>query len=53
MLSGEGGNTNFIVFDLTRPSLEATIYLTRLDYAYHYTTDAIRPHMVTRQCDQT
>ena len=48
MLSGEGGNTNFIVFDLTWPSLEATVYLTRLDHGYHYTTDAVRTPMSTK-----
>jgi hypothetical protein len=34
MLSGEATNTNFIVFGLTRPSLEPTIYRTRGECAY-------------------
>jgi hypothetical protein len=33
VLSGEATNTNFIVFDLTRPGLEPTIYLTRGEHA--------------------
>ena len=41
MLSGEATNTNFIVFGLTRPGLESTIYHTRSEYANHYTTDAV------------
>ena len=35
-------NTNFIVFGLTRPGLEPTIYRTRGDeHASHYATDAV------------
>jgi hypothetical protein len=41
MVSGEATNTNFIVFDLTRPGLEPTIYRTRGKYANHYATDAV------------
>jgi len=39
--SGEATNTNFIVFGLTRPGLESTIYRTRGEHANHYTTDAV------------
>ena len=41
MLSGEATNTNFVVFSLTRPGLELTIYRTRGEHANHYTTDAV------------
>jgi hypothetical protein len=34
-------NTNFIVFGLTRPGLEPTIYHTRDEYASYYATDAV------------
>jgi len=37
--SGEATNTNFIVFGLTRPGLEPTIYCTRderTSYPLHY-----------------
>ena len=34
-------NTNFIVFGLTRPGLETTIYRTRDKHANHYATDAV------------
>ena len=37
VLSGEATNTNFIVFGLTRPELEPTIYRTRGQHANHYT----------------
>ena len=40
MLSGEAINTNFIVFSLTWPGLEPTIYHTRGKHANHYATDA-------------
>ena len=33
--------TNFVVFGLTRPGLEPTIYRTRGDHANHYATDAV------------
>ena len=41
MLSREATNTNFIVFGLTRPGLESTIYSTRGEHAHNYTTNAI------------
>jgi hypothetical protein len=41
MLSGEATYTNFIVFGLTQPGLEPTIYRTRGEHANHYTTDAV------------
>ena len=41
MLSEEATHTNFIVFGLTRPVLEATIYRIRGEHANHYTTDAL------------
>jgi hypothetical protein len=37
----EATNTNFIVFGLTRPGLEPTIYRTLCDHANHYATDAV------------
>jgi hypothetical protein len=42
VLSGEATNTNCIVFGLTRPRLELTIYRTRGEHANHYTTDAVQ-----------
>ena len=41
MLSREATNTYFIVFGLTRPGLEPTIYRTRGEHANYYVTDAI------------
>jgi hypothetical protein len=41
MLSGETTNTNFIVFGLTQPGLEPTIYCTRGEHANQYATNAI------------
>ena len=41
MLSGEATNTNFIVFGLTWPRLEPTIYRIRGEHDNHYTTDVI------------
>jgi hypothetical protein len=41
MLSEEATNTNFLVFDLTRPGLKSTIYHTRGEHTNHYTTDAV------------
>ena len=41
MLSEEATNTNFIVFDLTRPGLDPTIYRTRGEHANYYTNDAV------------
>ena len=37
VLSGEAANTNFIVFGLTQPGLEPTIYHTRGMHANRYT----------------
>ena len=42
MLSGEATNTIFLVFGLTRPGLEPTIYCTRGDHTNHYTIDAVQ-----------
>ena len=42
MLSGEGTNTNFVVFGLTRPELEPTIYHTQGDHANNYTTNVVK-----------
>jgi hypothetical protein len=41
VLSGEATNTNLIVFGLTRPGLEQTIYRTRGVHANHYATDVV------------
>jgi hypothetical protein len=41
LFQGEAANTNFLVFGLTRPGLEPTIYHTRGDHANHYTTDVV------------
>jgi hypothetical protein len=41
MLSGETTNTNFIVFGLTQPGLEPTIYCTQGEHANQYATNAI------------
>ena len=41
MLSGEATNTNLIVFGLTQPGLEHTIYRTRGEHANNYTTDVV------------
>jgi hypothetical protein len=40
VLRGEATNTNFIVFGLTKPGHEPTIYHTRGEHANHYATDA-------------
>jgi hypothetical protein len=37
VLSGESGNTIFIVFGLTQPMLESIIYHTRGEHTDHYT----------------
>jgi hypothetical protein len=52
VLSGEATNTNFIVFGLTRPGLEPTIYRILGQHADHYTTDAGETTMCTdaQQC---
>ena len=39
VLSGETANINYIVFGITPPGLEPTIYRTRGEHAIHYTTD--------------
>jgi hypothetical protein len=41
VLSGEETNTNLIVFGLTQPVLEPTIYWTLGEHAIHYITDAV------------
>jgi hypothetical protein len=41
VLSGEAINTIFLVFGLTRPELEITIYCTRGEHSNHYATDAV------------
>jgi hypothetical protein len=38
-LSGEATHTNVIVFGLTRPGFESTIYHTRGEHANHYAND--------------
>ena len=38
---GEATNSNFIVFGLTRPGLEPTMYCTRGEHIDHYATNAI------------
>ena len=40
-LAGKQKNTNCIVFGLTRPGFEHTIYRTRDEHANHFFTDAI------------
>ena len=50
MLSGEATNTNFIVFGLTRPGLELTIYRTRDEHANHHATDAIEKNQLNLWC---
>ena len=41
MVSGEATHTILIVFGFTRSGLEPTMYRTRDEYAYHYTTGAV------------
>ena len=41
VLSEEATKTNFIVFGLTRPALEPTIYRTRGEHTNHYATDEV------------
>jgi hypothetical protein len=41
-LSGEASNTNIIVFGLTLPGLEPTIYRTRGEHSNHYATAAVQ-----------
>jgi hypothetical protein len=45
VLSGEGTNTNFIVFGLTRPGLESTIYRNQGDHSNHYAAVAVHLEM--------
>jgi hypothetical protein len=47
VLSGEATNTNFIVFGLTRPRIEPTIYWTRGEDANHYTTDTLNHNSIS------
>ena len=41
MFSGEATDINVIVFGVSRPGLEPTIYSTRGKHANHYATDAV------------
>jgi hypothetical protein len=41
MLIGKAANTHFIVFGLTWPGLEPTIYHNWGEHAKHYTTEAV------------
>ena len=41
LLSEEATNTNFIIFGLTQPGLELTMYRTGDEHAKHYATDAV------------
>ena len=45
MHSEEATNTNFIVFGLTRPGLEPTIYRTRGERTNHYATNEVTNYM--------
>jgi hypothetical protein len=42
MLSGEATYANCIVFGLTRPGPEPSVYCTRDEHAYHYATDVVQ-----------
>jgi hypothetical protein len=46
VLSGKATNTNFIVFGLTRSGLGPTIYRIQGKHANHYTTDAVKKHLI-------
>ena len=46
MLCEEATNTNFIVFGLTRPVLEPTIYCTRDEQANRYAIDVVLNDLV-------
>jgi hypothetical protein len=50
VLSGEATKTNFIVFGLTRPGLDPTIYCTWDEHANQYTTDAVLSHSLLNLC---
>ena len=52
MFSGEAANANFIIFGLTRPGFEPTIYRTQGEHANHYTTDAV-DHLLKSTYDIT
>ena len=39
--ANQSANTNFIVFGLTHPGFEPTIYRTRGEHANHYTTNVV------------
>ena len=41
MLSGEAANIDFVIFGLTWPWLEPTIYRTQGEHANHYAIDAV------------
>ena len=41
LITGEATYTNVLAFCLTRMRLEPTIYLTRSEHAYNYTSDAL------------
>jgi len=41
VLSGEAAHTKFIIFGLTQPGLEPTIYRTRGDHTNYYTTNVV------------
>ena len=45
VLRGEATNTNFIVFGLTLPGLEPTIYRTRGEHANHYTNGGVNKNL--------
>jgi hypothetical protein len=47
VLSGEATNTNFIVFGMTRPGLEHTIYSTRGEHANHYARQCVSKQHTT------
>ena len=42
VLSGESPNINVMVFGLTQPRYEPTIYYTRIDHVHRYTFDAVQ-----------
>jgi hypothetical protein len=42
VLIGEAAKINYIVFGITPPGLEPTIYRTRGEHAIHYTTDVVQ-----------
>jgi hypothetical protein len=46
MFIKETANIKLIVFGLTRPGLEPTVYSTRGEHANHYTTDTVEPLII-------